>query len=167
MMTPYPSEVLTATVWIFGDNVSTDEIIAGRRLAERDIQKLAKFAFENSKEEFGVRVKGGDVIVAGRNFGCGSSREQAVLVLKVLGINLILAESFGRIFFRNCVNNGILPLKLKASLKTKLKDGDAVLIDLKQNRITASGITTEFEKPPELLYRIWAAGGLIEYLKKL
>lgn len=167
MMHSRMPETLEANVWVFGDNVSTDEIIPGKRLGERDIQKLAAFAFENLKENFRERVKPGDVIVSGRNFGCGSSREQAVLVIKALGIKIIIAESFGRIFFRNCINNGILPLTLNAPLKNKLNDGDEIQIDFKHSVVIAPNTKIEFKRPPELLWKIWEAGGLIEYLKKL
>ncbi|MCX8173244.1 MAG: 3-isopropylmalate dehydratase [Thermoplasmata archaeon] len=161
------NKIISAPIWVFGDNVSTDEIIPGKRLGERDMRKLARFAFENTKDDFAGRAKPGDVIVAGRNFGCGSSREQAVLVLKVLGVNLILARSFGRIFFRNCVNNGILPLKIKAPLGNLLKDGDEIQIDFRTDMVTAGDVKAEFERPPEKLWNIWRAGGLIEYLKTL
>ncbi|MEM4294008.1 MAG: 3-isopropylmalate dehydratase, partial [Thermoplasmata archaeon] len=134
MRGPFP-EMLKARVWVFGDNISTDEIIPGKRLAEREIQKLAVFAFENLKESFWQSVREGDVIVSGRNFGCGSSREQAALVIKALGIKIILAESFGRIFFRNCVNNGILPLRLHRPLKDLLVDGDEIQINFKENLV--------------------------------
>lgn len=158
---------LKARVWVFGDNISTDQIIAGKRLGERDIKKLASFTFENIKKDFAFKAREGDIIVGGKNFGCGSSREQAVLVLKALNIKLIIAQSFGRIFQRNCINNGILPLKTRIALRSILKDLDTVEIDFENRQIRANNFETSFEEPAEFLYRIWKAGGLIEYLKHL
>jgi len=158
---------MKARVWVFGDNISTDQIIAGKRLSERDIEKLARYTFEGIKEDFAKKVQQGDVIVGGKNFGCGSSREQAVLVLKALNINLIVAQSFGRIFLRNCINNGILPLKTPTSLAKSLKDFDEVEIDFSERKIRGVNVEASFEEPPEFLYRVFLAGGLIEYLKNL
>lgn len=158
---------IKARVWVFGDNISTDQIIAGKRLSERDIEKLARYTFEGIKEDFAKKVQQGDVIVGGKNFGCGSSREQAVLVLKALKINLIVAQSFGRIFLRNCINNGILPLKTPNSLAKSLKDFDEVEIDFRERKIKGVNFEASFEEPPEFLYSVFLAGGLIAYLKNL
>ncbi|MGB9636604.1 MAG: 3-isopropylmalate dehydratase small subunit [Thermoplasmata archaeon] len=158
-------EITTARVWVFGDNVSTDEIIAGKYLAERNIEKLASHTFENLKENFAREARAGDVIIAGKNFGSGSSREQAVLVFKVRGIKIIVAESYSRIFFRNCVNNGILPLKTQERLCEILKDRDIIQIDFSNQQIYTAKLCFGFEKPSDVLLKIWEAGGLIEYLK--
>jgi len=164
-MNPCDLDALSGYAWVFGDNVSTDEIIAGKRLAERNISRLAQFTFEHLKENFSSRINRGDLIVAGKNFGCGSSREQAVLVLKELGVRIIIARSFGRIFFRNCVNNGILPLRVNDDLNAHVQDNQQIKIDFKNNIIICGTHSTPFVRPPELFFNIWRAGGLINYLK--
>jgi len=103
--------IIEGRVWKFGDNINTDLIIAGKyKYDTLDMKEMAKHTFEALRSDFYKKVKEGDIIVAGKNFGCGSSREQAPLVLKALGIKVIVAESFARIFYRNAINLGLLAL---------------------------------------------------------
>ncbi|MCX6687457.1 MAG: 3-isopropylmalate dehydratase, partial [Methanoregula sp.] len=113
-------------VWKFGDNIDTDAIIPGRFLTIYDEKELAQHAFEGTRDDFSRLAQDGDVIVAGRNFGCGSSREHAPLALKGAGIRFILAHSFARIFFRNAINVGLLPLVCPQT--DAIKDGCSIIV---------------------------------------
>ena len=99
-------------VWKFGDNIDTDAIIPGRYLTIYDPRELASHAFEGTRDEFSKDAREGDIVVGGSNFGCGSSREHAPLALSGAGIHFIIAQSFARIFYRNAINVGLLPLKI-------------------------------------------------------
>jgi 3-isopropylmalate/(R)-2-methylmalate dehydratase small subunit len=113
-------------VWKFGDNIDTDAIIPGRFLTIFDEKELAKHAFEGIRDDFSRHAQEGDVIVAGRNFGCGSSREHAPLALKGAGVRVILAKSFARIFFRNAINVGLLPLVSPDT--DQMRDGSPIVV---------------------------------------
>ena len=147
--------------WKFGDNIDTDAIIPGRFLTIYDPKELAKHAFEGTRDEFAKKAQAGDIIVAGKNFGCGSSREHAPIALKGTGIQLVLARSFARIFFRNAINVGVLPLICSAS--TEIRDGAQVKVNFKEGYIEADGKKYRFEPVPEFLQRIIDAGGLVKY----
>ena len=156
-----------SNVWKFGDDIDTDAIIPGKYLTINTPDELAKHAFEGVRPEFARGVKEGDIIVAGFNFGCGSSREHAPLALKGAKVKCIIAKSFARIFFRNAINIG-LPL-LESQETDRIEEGDRIEVDF------ASGIITNTEKDqtydatplPDFVRGIVEAGGLIEFAKKL
>lgn len=152
--------------WVFGNNISTDLIIPGRYLVERDPESLAKHAMEGIDSDFTDKIQEGDVIIAGKNFGCGSSREHAPIALKAAGIETIIAESFARIFYRNAVNQGISVLE-KPDIKEEFESGDEVEVNFEDGIISNLSKDKEFKaKPlPSLLRDIVRAGGLLNHLK--
>jgi 3-isopropylmalate/(R)-2-methylmalate dehydratase small subunit len=157
--------VLTGKVWRFGDDVDTDAIIPGRFLTLYDPRELAKHAFEGTRDDFAGGAREGDLIVAGRNFGCGSSREHAPLALKGAGIRVIVARSFARIFYRNAINSGMLPLVCAAA--GEIRDGRTAELDLEGGILTVEGKRYELEPVPAFLREIVDAGGLVEYARGL
>ncbi len=157
-------------VWRYGDHVDTDVIIPARYLNISDPQELAQHAMEDSKENlvvnFAANVQPGDYMVAGKNFGCGSSREHAPLVLKVKGIKCLIADSFARIFYRNAINIGLPMLEIGPEVE-KIQAGDQLEVDLAQGtiRILNKGLTIQTKPLPEFIQKIADAGGLINYVK--
>jgi len=152
--------------WCFGDNISTDDIIPGRFFHLRgNIKELARHTFEDLRPDFSKSVRPGDIIVAGENFGIGSSREHAVHVLKVLGISAIIAKSFSRIFFRNAINIGIPAIVANTS---GIDEGDKLEINLNKGTVfdITKNLKISFKPIPRFLIDILEAGGLIEYVKK-
>jgi len=154
-------------IWKFADNVNTDEIIPAKYLITSDQKELAKHCLEIIHPEFSKRVKKGDIIVAGENFGCGSSREHAALALKGAGISCIIAKSFARIFFRNCINIG-LPILEEKDLHKYCSQGDILKIDLAKGVVKNLSSEKEFEtgKFPPFLQEIIESGGLMKWVKK-
>ena len=152
-------------VWKFGDDIDTDAIIPGRFLTIYDPAELSKHAFEGTRDEFAKEVRDGDVVVAGSNFGCGSSREHAPLALLGAGVKVVVAKSFARIFYRNAVNTGLLPL-VSAGAES-IRDGDAVAVDLAGGYIEANGRRLPIEPVPGFMKEIVDAGGLVAYAKDL
>lgn len=154
-------------IWKFGDDIDTDAIIPGKYLTINKPEELAKHAFENLCPEFVSQVKEGDIIVAGYNFGCGSSREHAPLALKGAGVRCIIAKSFARIFFRNAINIG-LPL-LECSDTDKIEENDCIEVDFKLGRIinTTKNQTYQATQLPEFVQNIIESGGLISYARKI
>jgi len=157
---------ITGKVWNFGANVDTDIIIAARYLNSSDPEHLAKYIMEDADPDFPSKVTRGDIIVAGENFGCGSSREHAPIALKAAGIAAVVAPSFARIFYRNSFNMGLPIFELPESLE--IKEGEKIKIDLDNGKIT--NLTTnkeyEFKAIPEFMQELIATGGLINYAKK-
>ena len=153
------------TAWKFGDNIDTDAIIPGRFLTIYDPEELARHVFEGTRDEFSRKVKKGDIIVAGRNFGCGSSREHAPLALIGAGVKVVVARSFARIFFRNAVNVGVLPVV--CSDADQITDGADVKLNVKAGYIESGGKRYRIEPVPEFMQGIIKAGGLVEYAKNL
>jgi len=151
-------------VWKFGDNIDTDAIIPGRFLTINDPKGLAEHAFEGFRDEFAGQVREGDMIVAGRNFGCGSSREHAPMALTGSGVRIVIAESFARIFYRNSVNVGLLPVICPRA--GEITEQDQIVAHLADGNIEVSGKRFDIEPVPEFLQRIIDAGGLVEYAKK-
>jgi 3-isopropylmalate dehydratase small subunit len=151
--------------WVFGDNVDTDQIIPAEYLVTMDRSELASHAFEKAMPEFAKRVRKGDVLVAGRNFGCGSSREHAPRALIGAGVSCVVAESFARIFFRNSINIGlpVIEAKLEAS------EGDVVSVDLEKGEVVnnTTGQKAEFEKYPPFVMMLMKKGGLVPYTKEM
>jgi len=148
-------------IWKFGDNVDTDAIMPGRYLSIYDPHELATHAFEGIRDEFALEVKPGDIIVAGKNFGCGSSREHAPIALKGAGITIIIAESFARIFYRNAVNVGLLPVVCHEA--GSIVEGNSVMVDLTGGHLIVEGKTLPVAPIPEFLMKIVTSGGLVEY----
>jgi 3-isopropylmalate/(R)-2-methylmalate dehydratase small subunit len=152
-------------IWKFGDDIDTDAIIPGRFLTIYNPRELAKHAFEGTRDEYAKQVKAGDIVVGGKNFGCGSSREHAPLALIGGGVRVVVAQSFARIFFRNSINVGVLPVICKEA--GKIADGAKVNLNLKKGFIEADGKRFAIEPVPEFMQGIIDAGGLVEYAKNL
>jgi len=153
-------------VWKFGDDVDTDIIIPGRYLVLRDEKELAACVMEGCDPDFSKKVSEGDIIVAGKNFGCGSSREHAPIAIKGAGVAAVVAESFARIFYRNSINIG-LPLIEAKDISGKISEGDIIEIDIDKGILKDLDTSEEFDiKPlPEFMLGIMEEGGLISYLK--
>lgn len=153
-------------VFKYGDDINTDVIFPGKyTYTVTDPDEMAKHAMEDLDPEFIEKVEKGDIVVGGKNFGCGSSREQAVKCLKFAGVGAVIARTFSRIYFRNLINNGV-PAIVQPELVEKIQPGDKLAIDLEQGKIdTPYG---EFDFPayaPEIM-EIMQAGGLIPYTQK-
>ena len=148
-------------VWRYGDHVDTDVIIPARYLNISDFKELSEHAMEDIDTTFAPHVQPGDIIVAGRNFGCGSSREHAPIALLNMGAKAVLADSFARIFFRNAINLGLLPIICKR-LKDKVKDGMTLTLDLEKYQVTVqeTGETYPCEKLGPQAMKILEAGGI-------
>ena len=161
------NSIIKGKVWKFGDNIDTDIIIPGRYLTLRDPDEMASHAFEPIDPEFSKKVKKGDIILGGKNFGSGSSREEAPFVLKQLGLSAIVAESFARIFFRNAINLGIPLIEIK-EISKKVNAGQEIEIDLPNGILKnlESQETFKYAPIPDFLMDILAAGGAIEAIKK-
>ena len=157
--------VLSGRIWVFGDNVDTDQILPGYAMSFPR-EALKDHAMAGSRlTDFAKQVAPGDIIVAGLNFGCGSSREQAPLALKDAGVSLVIAASFARIFRRNAINIG-LPV-LQADTTGKLKDGDKVTADVRSGQVLlANGQTLQGQAPGQNVIEILDAGGLIAKVKR-
>ena len=157
---------LSGKTYKFGDNINTDEIIPARYLNTIDEKELASHCMEDADPKFPEKVKKGDVIVGGKNFGCGSSREHAPLSIKAAGVSCVIAESFARIFFRNCINIG-LPILENKKASREIKEGDTLEIDLAKGIIKNKTKKTEYTTQafPEFMQRIVRAGGLMKYVK--
>ncbi|MEW6557318.1 MAG: 3-isopropylmalate dehydratase small subunit [Elusimicrobiota bacterium] len=159
--------ILKGRVHKYGDNINTDEIIPARYLNTTELSELAKHCMEDIDNHFVSNVSPGDIIVAGKNFGCGSSREHAPLSIKAAGVSCVVAESFARIFFRNSINIGLPILELKDT--SHIKSGDILEIDLKEgivkNLITHKNYTAQ--PFPDFLLKIINTGGLINYISRI
>ena len=158
--------ILKGNAHIFGDDINTDYIISGKyKFKTLDMNELGKHVMEDIDPNFAQKVKIGDFIVAGKNFGCGSSREQAPRALLASGIRGILAHSIARIFFRNAINCGLVVLECDTS---RIQNGDELKIDLKSGEITdlSQGLVMKVTPLPEVMIQILNEGGLIPYFKK-
>ena len=152
--------------WKFGDGISTDHIAPGRLFHLRsNLPELAKHCLEDAREDYAANVKDGDFVVGGKNFGQGSSREHAAIVIKMSGAGAVMAKSFARIFFRNCINVGLPALIIDTD---KINESDELEVDLEAG--TVSDLTTgeEMTAPPlpSVMRRIISDGGLVEHVKK-
>jgi len=158
---------IEGNMWRFGDHVDTDLIIPARYLNVSDGRELAAHCFADLRPDFPTRVQVGDVLVAGKNFGCGSSREHAPLAIRETGIRAIIAESFARIFYRNAFNIG-LPLLEAPDAAQALVEGDRVRIDLAAGQITVVGAEPAFRSQPipPFMQELIQAGGLVPYLRE-
>jgi 3-isopropylmalate dehydratase small subunit len=154
-------------VWKFGDDVNTDEIIPARYLNTIDPAALAEHCMEDADAGFAAKVKPGDIIVAGKNFGCGSSREHAPIAIKASGVSAVIALSFARIFYRNSFNIG-LPIFESPEAVVEIATGDEVEVDTQKGRIKNLTRAKEFHVAPipSFMEELVRAGGLTEYVKK-
>ncbi len=153
--------------WKFGDDVDTDVIIQGKYLVINEPEELAMHVFENIRKEFAKEVKPGDFVVAGENFGCGSSREHAPLALKACRIEAVISKSYARIFFRNAINIGLKVLECRET--DRIEDGDELEIDYNRNVIVnkTKGEEYSFNPLPEFLREILEKGGLVNFAKAI
>jgi len=154
--------------WRFGDDVNTDQIIPARYLDTTEPRELALHCMEDVNPRFASEARPGDIVVAGRNFGCGSSREHAPIALQALGIACVVAESFARIFFRNAINIG-LPIAECPDAAREASEGDELEVDFARGRIVngRSGRAHAFQPFPEEIRRIIEAGGLMAFAREL
>lgn len=153
-------------VWKYGDDVNTDVIFPGKyTYSVLDPEEMAKHALEDLDPEFASGVKPGDIVMAGKNFGCGSSREQAATCLKYVGVQAVVAKSFARIYFRNAINQG-LPVIQCAGAVDHVEGGEEIEIHFSRGRIETTKGVFEFAPLPESVLRILDAGGLIPYTKR-
>lgn len=157
-------EQFTGRVWVLGDDIDTDIIIPTEYLALKTIDDMKQYGFSPLRPELAAQIKVGDIIVAGKNFGCGSSREQAPEVIKALGIRCILAKSFARIFFRNSINNGLLLIE-QQDLYDDMKEGDSVTVTVNQD-VDYNGKRYPIASLPDNLVEIINAGGLVKAMRK-
>ncbi len=157
---------MAGRAWKFGDDIDTDAIIPGRYLVINDPRELAEHLFEGVRPEMAREVRGGDYVVAGENFGCGSSREQSPLALKGAGVKAVVAKSFARIFFRNSINIG-LPLFICPDVD-KIADGSEMEIDMAGGIIENRSRQESYQTTPlpDFLQEIVEAGGLVEYTRQ-
>lgn len=156
-------EQFTGKVWVLGDDIDTDIIIPTDYLALKTIEDMKKYGFSPLRPELAAQIGEGDIIVAGKNFGCGSSREQAPEVVKALGIKCIIAKSFARIFFRNSINNGLLLIE-QPDLYDDMKEGDSITVTLGQD-VEYHGKKYPIASLPENLLEIINAGGLVKAMR--
>jgi 3-isopropylmalate dehydratase small subunit len=159
--------IIEGRVWKFGSNIDTDAIIAARYLNVSDPEELAKHCMEDERPQFVEAAKKGDIIVAGSNFGCGSSREHAPIAIKAKGVSCVIAKSFARIFYRNAFNIGLPILESEAAFEV-FSDGDRVSVDLSSGKLSDLNRSKRcYANPiPEFMREIIHAGGLVEYVMK-
>lgn len=153
-------------VFKFGDNISTDHIAPGRLYHLRsNLPEFAKHVLEDADETFAVRMKKGDFVVAGSNFGLGSSREHAPLIMKIAGVGAVFAKSFARIFYRNAINIGLLAIECDTDA---IDDGDEIELDIERGVITdlTNGAIIQTEPLPPVMIKLLKDGGLVEHIKK-
>jgi 3-isopropylmalate/(R)-2-methylmalate dehydratase small subunit len=164
---------LTGRCWVYGDDVNTDVIFPGKyTYTLTNLNDFAAHALEDLDPDFAKQVQAGDIIVGGKNFGCGSSREQAAVCIKLCGVRVIVAKSFARIFFRNCVNNGVLPVVCPEAVDV-IRKGDMITVDLEKGVVSVKSVGSvdtadTFPFPPlsPSVMAIIDAGGLIPMLRK-
>jgi len=159
-------KILNGNAFVFGKNVDTDQIYPGRFVEFTDVEDVAKYAMFGADPDFTKKVKKGDFIIAGTNFGCGSSREHAAITLKAVGVGAIIAESFARIFYRNAINLGI-PLLVCPNISQLVQNGDALSLDLQSGDISnAKGVIIRAETLSEYVLNILENGGIKPLIKK-
>ncbi len=158
---------ITGVLYILGDNINTDDIVPSHSLTMRDSNEMAKYTLQYIHPKFIKKVTKNTIILAGENFGTGSSREEAVNVFKLLGIKAIVAKSFARIYYRNLINNGIPAIKLEWK-EGDFSDGDSVEISLIKGEIlnNANNLEEKFSKLPSFIAKILEEGGILNQLKK-
>ncbi|MCI8765852.1 MAG: 3-isopropylmalate dehydratase [Lachnospiraceae bacterium] len=157
-------EQFTGRVWTLGDDIDTDIIIPTEYLALKTIEEMKQYGFSPLRPELAAQIRPGDILVAGKNFGCGSSREQAPEVIKALGIRCVIAKSFARIFFRNAINNGLLLIE-QPDLYDDMKEGDTIAVTVNQD-VDYQGKRYPIASLPENLVEIINAGGLVKAMRR-
>jgi len=159
--------IFTGKVWKFGDNIDTDAIIPARYLNTSDPAELAKHCMEDADPDFMKKMKPGDIILGGENFGCGSSREHAPIAIKAAGISCVVAKSFARIFYRNAFNMG-LPIFESKELADAIAEGTEITIDSAKGAITVAGSDGKFtiSPIPPFMEQLIADGGLMKHIAK-
>lgn len=157
---------ITGKVWNFGSNIDTDLIIAARYLNSSDPDHLAKYVMEDADPDFASKVQPGDIIVAGENFGCGSSREHAPIALKAAGVAAVIAPTFARIFYRNAFNMGLPIFELKEA--DEIKEGSTISITLDKGTIENQDTkkTYDFTPIPPFMQELLSSGGLMNFAAK-
>ena len=158
-------EQFKGKVWVLGDDIDTDIIIPTEYLALPTVEDMKQYGFSPLRPELAGQIGEGDIIVAGSNFGCGSSREQAPEIIKALKVKCVIAKSFARIFFRNSINNGLLLIE-QPTLHDDIKEGDTVSVVMNEH-IDYNGKTYPIASLPENLMDIIRAGGLVKAMRKL
>ena len=158
-------EKFSGKIWVLGDDIDTDIIIPTEYLALKTVNDMTPYAFSPLRPELASQIQEGDIIVAGKNFGCGSSREQAPEIIKALGIKCVIAKSFARIFFRNAINNGLLLIENDA-LRDAVCEGDEITVTINE-AIEHNGNNYSITSLPENLVDIIQAGGLVKAMRKL
>ena len=160
-------KILRGRAWVFGDDVDTDVIIPARRLVSGDEAVLGRYCMEGADPEFAARVSPGDIIVAGENFGCGSSREHAPLAIRGAGCSCVIASSFARIFFRNAINTG-LPIFECPEAAASAREGDEIEVDPAAGVIVnrRNGGTYQVAPFPQFLQELVRRGGLAPYVRE-
>lgn len=158
-------EQFTGKVWTLGDDIDTDIIIPTEYLALKTIDDMKQYGFSPLRPELAAQIGEGDIIVAGKNFGCGSSREQAPEIIKALGIRCVIAKSFARIFFRNSINNGLLLIE-QPDLHDDMKEGDTITVTVNEH-VEYNGNQYPIAALPENLVDIISAGGLVKAMRRL
>ena len=157
-------EKFSGKVWVLGDDIDTDIIIPTEYLALKTVDDMKKYAFSPLRPELAGQINEGDIIVAGKNFGCGSSREQAPEIIKTLKVKCVIAKSFARIFFRNSINNGLLLIE-NPDLYDDIKEGDSIDVIMNE-KISYNGKDYEIHPLPDNLMDIINAGGLVKAMQK-
>jgi 3-isopropylmalate/(R)-2-methylmalate dehydratase small subunit len=156
----------TGTVIKVGDDIDTDIIIPSEYMTFKTIGEMVRYAFHPLRPDIPDKVRPGDVLVAGKNFGCGSSREQASEIIKALGVYCVIARSFSRLFYRNAITNGLLVLQSEEA-PDLFEEGDEIAVDMARQRIiTAGSQEVGFDRLPERLIEMVRTGGLIEYWRR-
>ena len=156
---------LSGRAHVYGDNIDTDRIIPGKYTKTLDLSQLAAHVLEDLDPDFRSNVKKGDIVVAGENFGCGSSREQAPLALQAAGVSAVVAHSFARIFYRNAINIGLPVFEIG---QHQIRDGEFLEIELEKGfvRETFAGVLHQSNQMPPVMIKILKAGGLVAYLQQ-
>lgn len=157
--------MIKGNVFCFGDNIDTDGIIPARHLANDSPDELKKHCMEDVDATFASKVKTGDIIVGGRNFGCGSSREHAVIAIKASGVSAVISHSYARLFYRNAINIG-LPVIVCPEVVSVARDADVMEINLEKGLIKLKDSEYEFQPFPSFLINIIQTGGLVGYSKQ-
>ncbi|BEP29277.1 3-isopropylmalate dehydratase small subunit [Helicovermis profundi] len=157
--------IIKGKVHKYGDNIDTDVIIPARYLNSSNSKELSKHCMEDIDSEFSSRVRRGDVIIAGENFGCGSSREHAPIAIKESGVNIVIAKSFARIFYRNAINIGLIPIE-NSEIYEKVSKGNLILVNTDEGIVNLStGEEVNITKPSKYQLNILENGGLVNFIK--
>jgi 3-isopropylmalate/(R)-2-methylmalate dehydratase small subunit len=159
--------IINGSVWHFGNDIDTDRIIPARYLNTSDPAELARHVMEDADRDFAQKIKAGDIIVAGKNFGCGSSREHAPIAIKAAGISAVIAKSFARIFYRNAFNIG-LPIFESSDASDSIRAGDKIEINADSGTIRNLTLNLEYKANPipPFMQELISAGGLVEWTKR-